>query len=430
MMSKKTLVGLILAVTGSVSLNVMAENIQAHAHEKTFSMESSDVNQLSLSSLTILSDQQFVFNNELALLDWDSFFNSYAPHLKNRQDVILNWAGLSSINPKLLLALMELKSNIISAPLSANIDKPFGDLTAAVGFSAQVKDISNQLSQYFYSYIKLQQDASKGAQDKNRLITPTSAATVALTKVLSNSVTSHDSLNSPLAVDNHSDLYDVLSSYEKIFAQSADSLLDINSFASTPKTKDKAQILKSDSRSQLTEESQNNAFSMRLPWPSGNTWRAGGAHSNTGSGFPYSSLDFYNSHAGWGEDTPWVQSANSGRIVRFSTCNVRVIHSSGYATSYYHMSNLQHNSRAHVNAGDWLGKYANSKSQALCEGGQSTGPHLHFSLLNDGQYTSLQGHMLGNYRVSVGRSNYDSDCRYNYLFSNGRKTCANNNIYN
>ena len=211
-------------------------------------------------------------------------------------------------------------------------------------------------------------------------------------------------------------MYDFLSSYEQLFAEPTQTLMLSAEQISKPVEEKKA---------------RSAGFAMRLPWPTGYSWRAGGAHSNTGSGWPYSSLDFYNPYGGgWGSNTPWVQAANSGQIVRFSSCHMRIIHSSGYATSYYHMSNLQYGSNTYVNRGDWIGKYANNKSQALCEGGQSTGPHLHFSLLRNGSFTSLQGHSLSDFNVYVGNSNYDTNCNVNFLYKNGQKYCANTNLYN
>ncbi len=165
------------------------------------------------------------------------------------------------------------------------------------------------------------------------------------------------------------------------------------------------------------------SFSMNLPWPSG-YWYSGGAHSNTGSGYPYSSLDFNNGSGNWGSNTPYVQAAHGGTVTRFSSCNIRVTHSSGYSTNYYHMSNLQYNSGDYVQPGAWLGRYANSYNQALCEGGQSSGPHVHFTLLYNGQQVSLHNQYISGHRIDVGNSNYDDNCNRFYFERNGYRTCA------
>jgi LasA protease len=169
---------------------------------------------------------------------------------------------------------------------------------------------------------------------------------------------------------------------------------------------------------------------MQLPWPTGQGWYSGGAHSNTGSGYPYSSLDFNNGSGGWGSNTPWVQAAHAGTVTRYSACNIRVTHTSGYATQYYHMDSLQYRSGDYVNQGAWLGRYANSYNQALCQGGQSSGPHVHFSLLQNGYFVSLQNKYLSGYRVDVGNSNYDDNCNNFYFEKNGSRYCAWRRLYN
>ena len=79
-----------------------------------------------------------------------------------------------------------------------------------------------------------------------------------------------------------------------------------------------------------------------------------------------------------------------------------------------------------------LGVYAGNRNTALCEGGSSTGPHLHFSLLYNGRYVSLQGVNLGVFRVSVGSYNYDNQCsRFNfYNLNTGSYQCAWSALYN
>lgn len=64
--------------------------------------------------------------------------------------------------------------------------------------------------------------------------------------------------------------------------------------------------------------------------------------------------------------------------------------------------------------------------------GSSTGPHLHFSLLYNGAFVSLQGASFGPYRINVGTSNYDNDCRRYYFYnqSAGTTHCAFRPLYN
>jgi len=123
-----------------------------------------------------------------------------------------------------------------------------------------------------------------------------------------------------------------------------------------------------------------------------------------------SSIDFVRSWSlRWGDDTSGdrVAAAHDGIVTVFSSCFVQVQHDNGWATRYYHMDNLQVETGQRVQAGDFLGNYANDKDQALCSGGHSSGPHIHFALQKDGVYTSLQDIALSGYLVHPGENSYD-----------------------
>ncbi|CAM4086984.1 M23 family metallopeptidase [Pseudoalteromonas byunsanensis] len=381
---------LIFLTTISASGMVAAQGQDSHVNDFKFS--ELELATLPAYSVQLIDEQSFLFNNTLQDYDWDSFFQSYAPHLSDKKEVILHWAGYSSINPKLLIALMEQQSLVISNPTKQSLTAPFATLSSRSGFNNQVEDIALSLSKRYYSYLEL----SEKLDARN---TPsTNAATVALVSLLQ---------KQPLGLTK------VIAQYEQLFDYDS-LLLSSDSQANT--------AMASDFKAQA-------AFGMQLPWPSGYAWYSGGAHSNTGSGYPYSSLDFNNGSGGWGSNTPWVQASHGGTVTRYSSCNIRVTHSSGYATQYYHMDSLQYQSGDVISAGAWLGRYANSRNQALCQGGSSTGPHVHFSLLSNGRFISLHNWYISGYRIDVGNSNYDTNCWNFYFEKNGYKTCAWNRLY-
>ncbi|WP_257325694.1 M23 family metallopeptidase [Pseudoalteromonas rhizosphaerae] len=387
---------------------------QGHKHND-FNFTAQSIESLKLTSLVAVDDTQFVFNNDLLREDWDNFFALHAPVLEDKKERVLHWAGYTSINPKVILALIELQSGLLSDP-DADINNAFAGLSDEHGFDAQLEDVVMMLSQRFYAYKQWQDsqatpETSKyaGEEITNRVNTNSStAATVALVSVLKKQVLSKDNVNYA-----KSDLTGFLATFERLFPDS------------------RAQLQRS-SKSALQSSNQQFAaasFSMNLPWSSGYYWYSGGAHSNTGSGYPYSSLDFNNGSGGWGANTPYVQAAHGGTITRFSSCNIRVTHSSGYSTNYYHMSNLQYSSGDFVQSGAWLGRYANNYYQALCEGGQSSGPHVHFTLLYNGQQVSLHNQYISGHRIDVGNSNYDDNCNNFYFERNGYRTCAWDRLY-
>ena len=150
-----------------------------------------------------------------------------------------------------------------------------------------------------------------------------------------------------------------------------------------------------------------------LPFAIPRAWQFNGVHTWTGNddGSPMSSLDFASSWSQtWGSDTSsdWVAAAHDGEVTVYSSCFVQVTHESGWATRYYHLDNVQVTTGQQVLAGETLAVYADAESQALCSGGHSNGPHVHFALLQAGQYTSLDGVELSGYAVHPGTSSYDS----------------------
>ncbi|MCL9780714.1 M23 family metallopeptidase [Vibrio sp. S4M6] len=168
----------------------------------------------------------------------------------------------------------------------------------------------------------------------------------------------------------------------------------------------------------VERDSQSSPPNMQWPWRIGYRWVPNGPHSHTGSGFPLSSVDVSYDWPRWGGETYSVTAAHEGYVSVFSRCQLRVTHPDGWATNYYHMDGIEVQNRAWVEKNDRLGTYATQRNEALCQGGSSTGPHLHFSLLLDGRFQSLQNVWFGPYRVDVGRYSYDSSCQYSWMFDN------------
>lgn len=384
---------------------------QAQVHpEEAFAVTPFQIQKLDVSSLQLIDDQAFVFSPELNEIDWDDFFAQNAPLLAEKKEVIMHWAGYASISPKLILSLIEMQSGLLSQPDEEKLENPLPGLTNKVGFDAQVKAVTLRLSQRFYAF--------EEALNRKRTALPqySTPATLALQSTLGEIRLSKQerSRQGVQALRSKDHMNRLLDAYSQVF--NGESLI-------------RSQQQKSDEPEFSARRNAYNTFTLRFPWPSGSVWRSGGAHSNTGSGYPYSSLDFNNGSGGWGSNTPWVQASHGGTVTRYSRCNIRVTHPSGYATSYYHMDNLQYNTGDRISAGDWLGRYANNYYTALCDGGQSTGPHLHWSLLRNGRFISLQDVYISGYRVDVGNRNYDSNCWNFYFEKNGRKTCAWRNLY-
>lgn len=165
---------------------------------------------------------------------------------------------------------------------------------------------------------------------------------------------------------------------------------------------------------------------MDLPFTRPQGWEFNGVHTWTGdnNGTPMSSIDLARTWSlRWGDDTSGdrVSAAHDGEVTVFSSCFVQVQHASGWGTRYYHLDGLTVTTGQQVRAGDDLGIYANELAQALCSGGHSNGPHVHFALIRDGQYFSLADKALSGYLIHPGLSSYDSDPEQMWLEKRGER---------
>ena len=176
---------------------------------------------------------------------------------------------------------------------------------------------------------------------------------------------------------------------------------------------------------------------MRLPWTLGqNGWSFNGVHT-TGGGCatpacatPRSSIDFSLGWPTWGSDTSAAQvlAANDGVVTKFSNCNIRVTNGNGWASNYYHLSGALVSTGDTVVVGQPLAIYANNTAEALCQGGSSTGPHVHFSLVSAGALVDIDQSEFSGWRVNSTNviQDYDSNCTRMYLSRDGSVPCPYN----
>jgi LasA protease len=99
----------------------------------------------------VLTEQDLIYTND-QMLDFsiEGYLTTHAPHLLPHAESISHWAGFSSISPKILFALMEHQSSIISTESSEGLSRPFGALSDKVGFNKQLKEITEQLAELHY----------------------------------------------------------------------------------------------------------------------------------------------------------------------------------------------------------------------------------------------------------------------------------------
>lgn len=352
-----------------------------------------------LSPLLYSYDEMFNF-------DIEAFLASQAPHLLPYAEHISHWAGYSSISPRVLLALMEQQSGVLrNANLSAQqLAQPFAKLSAKQDFAGQLQDVADQLATRLY-----QEPQHPGASEFSSAQTPSAL------DFLFESVgpqTPAESLLESQAQQHTAIANQFGQIYRQLFAED---------FAAG----DRQAEQRVSPNEPVTMAGPANGF-LQFPFPLGQSWHVGGAHTNTGSGnYPMSSLDM-SQGGGWGSNQSgrWVAASAAGSFKRHSSCFAEVVHSGGWSTTYYHLMNIQYNTGANVSKNTKIANPANTKAQALCNGGASTGPHQHWSLKQNGSWTHLNGVYVSGWRITATGSSYDTNCSRYYLTKNGTSRCA------
>lgn len=420
-LSPVRLTGCILALTLGSSLQ--AKDIHQPGEPQSESRARVEIVRHSVRQDTPIRESAFVYDLARDNFDLTSYLERQAPHLLTHEEAISHWSGFASIHPRIALALMETRTQVVSNPTNATLEEPFGALSNESGFSNQLGDVLTRLSQRFYNIKGARRTTGPSALLQGHDLEESPASLVLASAVAegNRSIRAED----PLAAFE--------AGYAQLFPEAVSTLRESES---VDRSMEAPSLDREAEKSPQWGAAYNNFIPpdtmMQMPWHQGYWWIPNGAHAHSGSGYPLSSIDVSYSWPSWGGPTYSVAAAHGGYVRVFSRCQVRVTHPNGWATNYYHLEGIQVSNGQWVNRNTKLANYASDRWNALCQGGSSTGPHLHFSLLYNGQYRSLQDVNLGPYKIDVGRWSYDANC-YNYWLYNeyqNRRTCAWNSIYN
>ena len=317
---------------------------------------------------------------QLREVDWDYVLKQTAPFLdKEERELVIDKAGYKSINPLIVI------TDIVLDHMS---DVSTFSFESFEEFKQKIRDRIDKIGELLHDY-----------EDRN-----------VVERGFIDSVEEKASAIKKLFEQKKDRLKNFLQKYKEIFVEHV-----------KPKLKPIVEF---------NSENPDN-FSMTWPWMEGKSWRVGGTHYTT-KGIP-SALDVSESRGQcrWKYDhtcvepsTPQILAMHSGTVTRFSRCNIRITHSSGWATNYYHMDKLIHRSNQQVSQGDVIGRYADRYNNSICEGGKSFNAHLHFDLINPtGKHQNLDGWEINGYKVHAGQTNYDTNCDICYLEKKGKKYC-------
>ncbi len=395
-------------------------------------------------SAALLSDGQFVYGPNAYDFDIPAWIETRAPHLMPYAAPLEGLAAYASVNPRLLLTLMELRTGLLSDP-AADPENPFGwDET---GFSGQVEAVNAVLTNAYYLHLH-QYSALDPAE---RSLPPLTLA---------------DGSELAVAPEVNAGTYAVLAFLAR--TETADSLpaalqafpaLWADSFPGDDPLDESNQVYIPGS---LTAQEIPPPSLLELPFARGQSWWFGGVHHNLGiTGSDASSIDFANEWRYWMCPDPpdcmegyapydltpypiraahadWITTIPGTRYGITAPCQATVYSRhdrTGWATRYYHLENVQAAPYvlSPIAQNQVLGYMADTKKEALCNGGDSSGHHVHFSLMFNGAFVPIEGAALSGWVVHGEYDNFGNLVAYGngtYLSRDGTTIYAGGSVLN
>lgn len=335
----------------------------------------------------LVSDGQFVWGPDVGAFDLRSFLKAHNSPLEPYAPEIELWSSYSSVSPKVLLAVLEVRDGLFHF-------LPRG--TSPEEIRARIEDTATDLAMAYYEHLYLW-----GSRRPHGEASPPAGPALVF-KDKSVALLDRDLPSGTVAVaaalSEGNDIFD--------FQRQVSPYGGAGSFrgvlgALFP------EVNPLDTSTAVNPAGPPPGDLLQFPFPLGATWTASGPHSWYGGSYPppYSSIDFFTGGATCAKPPNlYTVAAATGDSFRPSgyRCWVEVDHGNGWVTSYYHLKNSYSGSRIGRN-----GKLGTIACE-ICAGGFATGPHVHFSLKYNGAYVSLEGVNLSGWTVHVGNQPYTS----------------------
>lgn len=326
------------------------------------------------SSFKIIPDSELVYGPASIGFDLDAFIQEKGGYLADYlqevdgetlsgSQVIMRVAENYSVNPRLLVALLEYRSGWVTDPSPSNIDFPLGNYEAFyAGLYRQLAWTADNLNRGYYlwranavstlllgdgAYIPLDATVNAGTMGVQYFF-----------------ALYNDRANWDLDVSG-SGLYQT---YDELFGSPF--ALDVVFFRP----------------SYLTQPP------MLLPFEPGVTWAfTGGPHGGWGDGSAWAALDFAPPPEGCSPSDMWVTAVADGYIVRAEDgAVVQDLDNDWYEQTGWTVLYMHIESNERVEAGTYL--YAGDRiGHPSCEGGISNATHLHIARRYNGEWIPADG---------------------------------------
>jgi LasA protease len=330
------------------------------------------------SSFKIIPDSELVYGPMTITLDLDGFIKNYGGYLANYQQEVngvnLNGAQIInlisqnySVNPRLLLAVLEYRSGWVTnlVPRSINVEYPLGfQDNWYIGLYRQLAWAADNLNRGYYLW--------KANALSNVVLTDGNL--IQLSNIINPGTTSVQYLFSKLDNTNGWN-FDVspdgfFSSYVKLFGYPFDSAIE-----------------------PLVPDNLIQPI-MILPFEEGQVWAfTGGPHGGWDAGSAWAALDFAPPGEAQGcvPSSEWVVAVADGTILRAGDgALIQDLDNDGFEQTGWVVLYMHIESNERVSPGTYL-KAGERIGHPSCEGGESTGTHVHLARRFNGEWISADG---------------------------------------
>jgi LasA protease len=330
------------------------------------------------SSFKMIPDTELVNSPTAMDFDTEAFLQKHNGYLTNYigevnggymsgAQIIDRIAQNYSVNPRLLIALLEYKSQWLTNPTPSNVDYPMGFYDASYsGLNKQIAWAANQLNRGFYLW-RANALSSIALSDGSYVpMDPTiNAGTAGLQYFLAQ-------FNNRPTWDLDVSEFGFILTYNQLFGSPF-----------------RYQIL-SPQPAALAQPM------MQLPFEQGKTWTfTGGPHGGWDSGSAWAALDFAPPGEGGGcaPSTDWEVAVADGLIVRADEgAVVQDLDNDGYEQTGWTVLYMHVAADGRVQPGTYLyaGEHVGHPS---CEGGISNATHLHLARRYNGEWIPADGNL-------------------------------------